>query len=142
MTVNDLTVKIDHLDCANLLSDWHWLIGDAKLPILATLAGDMFVQDVADSTIHFLDVVEGTCTEVAADEGSFRALLCDRDFVMKYPPAGQILSWRLPPVVGGSCTADNLDQTDIEVHFSMLGPIWRQASSLPPGTVINKFTTG
>ena len=156
MTVNDLTVKIDHLDCETLLSDWHWLIGDAKLPILATLAGDMFVQDVADSTIHFLDVVEGTCTEVAADEGSFRALLCDRDFVMKYlsvqlvapliragsvPPAGQILSWRLPPVVGGSCTADNLDQTDIEVHFSMLGPIWRQASSLPPGTVINKFTT-
>jgi hypothetical protein len=101
-------------------------------------------------------VVEGTWSEVATDEGSLRELLCERDFVMKYlsvqlvaplvrsgsvPPAGKILSWRLPPVVGGSYNTDNLDQTDIQVHFSVLGQIWRQASSLPPGTVINKFTT-
>jgi hypothetical protein len=155
MTINDLTVNISHLDRETLLSEWHWLIGLTKLPVMATLAGDVFVQDSTDGSVHFLDVVEGTCTQIADDGASFQQMLSDREFVMNrlsvqlvtplirsgsVPAAGQILSWRQPPVLGGSYTTDNLGATDISVHFSMLGQIWRQVSTLPPGTPINSVT--
>ena len=155
MTIKDLTVNISHLDRETLLSEWDWLIGPTKLPVMATLAGDVFVQDSADGSVHFLDVVEGRCTQIAENGPSFQQLLRDRDFVMSrfsvqlvaplirsgsVPVAGQILSWRQPPVLGGSYTTDNLEATDISVHFSMLGQIWQQASSLPPGTPINNVT--
>lgn len=151
MTINDLTVNISHLDRDTLLADWQWLIGTNKLPVLATLAGDAFVQDSTDGSVHFLDIVEGTCTQVAEDGATFQQLLSDRDFVIRHlsvqlvaplirsgstPAAGQILSWRKPQVLGGTYAADNLEATDIQVHFSILGQIWRQASDLPPGTPI------
>ncbi len=155
MTINDLTVNISHLDRAALLSEWQWLIGTTKFPVLATLAGDAFVQDATDGSVHFLDVVEGTCTEIASDGASFQQLLGDKEFVMRHlsvqlvapliragslPAAGQILSWRQPPVLGGSYSAENLEPTDISVHFSMLGQIWQQASRLPEGTPIGSVT--
>ena len=155
MTINDLTVNISHLDRGTLLAEWQWLIGSTKLPVMATLAGDLFAQDSADGTVHFLDTVEGTCTQIAEDGAGFQQLLGDRDFVTRHlsvqlvaplirsgsvPAAGQILSWRQPPVLGGSYIADNLEATDIEVHFSILGQIWRQASSLPSGTPISNVT--
>lgn len=155
MTINDLSVNISHLDRESLLSEWQWLIGTTKFPVLATLSGDAFVQDSTDGTVHFLDVVEGTCTQIALDGDTFEQLLSDREFVMRHlsvelvapliragsvPPAGQILSWRQPPVLGGAYAADNLEATDIEVHFSILGQIWRQVSTLPPGTPINNVT--
>jgi hypothetical protein len=155
MTINDLTVNISHLDRESLLSEWQWLIGTTKFPVLATLAGDAFVQDSTDGTVHFLDVVEGTCCQIAPDGDTFQQMLSDREFVMRHlsvqlvapliragsvPPAGQILSWRQPPVLGGAYAAANLEPTDISVHFGILGQIWRQASSLPPGTPIDNVT--
>lgn len=53
MTINDLTVNISHLDRETLLSEWQWLIGTTKFPILATLAGDAFVQDSAERLCTF-----------------------------------------------------------------------------------------
>ena len=154
MTINDLTVNISHLDRETLLSDWQWLIGTTKFPVLATLAGDAFVQDSTDGSVHFLDVVEGTCTEIASDGASFQQLLGDREFVMRHLsvqlvapliragtlPAGQIFSWRQPPVLGGPYSAENLEPTDLSVHFSMLGQIWQQAARLPEGTQIGSVT--
>ncbi len=61
MTINDLTVNISHLDRETLLSEWHRLIGTSKLPILATLAGDMSVQDAADGSVHFLIRRQTSC---------------------------------------------------------------------------------
>ena len=155
MTINDLTVNISHLDRETLLVEWQWLIGTSRLPVMATLAGDVFVQDSTDGSVHFLDTVEGTCAQIAEDGAGFQQLLGDRDFVVEHlsvelvaplirsgsvPPAGQILSWRKPPVLGGSYTVENLESTDIEVHFSILGQIWQQVSNLPPGTRIGNVT--
>ncbi len=62
--MNDLTVNFSHLDRNTLLEDWQWLIGPSKLPILLT-AGDAFVQDADDGTVHFLDVGVGQMHPVA-----------------------------------------------------------------------------
>ena len=67
MTIDDLSVPFSHLDREKLLSDWIWLIGENKLPILITKAGDAFIQDTKSMAVFFLDVVEGRMDEVASN---------------------------------------------------------------------------
>lgn len=142
MILNDLTVNFKHLNREQLLSDWVWLVGPHLLPILLTAAGDAFLQDTNDGTIHFLDVVEGTLSLVAESPTEFQTLLTDRDFVGNHfvveligdliqegrrLKPGQIYSFIHPPILGGECTLENIEPADIEVHFSLSGQIHRQA---------------
>lgn len=154
MTLDDLTVNCQHLDRHTLLSDWHWLIGTTRLPVLVTLAGDAFVQDMDTGEVFFLDTVEGQLEQVAESGGDFQALLGNKDFVVRHfsvglvvsflnmnsrPPFGTVLSFKKPPVLGGMFDAKNLEATDVAVHFSVAGQIWKQARVLPPGTPIGKI---
>lgn len=151
MTLDDLTVNFRHLDRAELLSDWRWLIGTTKLPILVTAAGDAFVQDTEDNSIHFLDIAAGALKQVAESPDEFGGLLDDRDFVIGHFSVeliadlrqqgqllapGQLYSFKKPPPLGGQYTLDNFESTSIEVHFSLLGQIHEQVRNLPPGTKI------
>jgi len=128
MTINDLTVSIRHLARETLLEDWVWLIGRDRLPVMATLAGDVFVQDQRTGAVHFVDTVEGTCMEVAHDGEEFGELLKDKAFVMQHfsvnlvaplikadsmPGPGQLLSFKKPPVLGGEYATSNLEPADI-----------------------------
>jgi len=151
MTLNDLTVSFSHLDREALLSDWRWLIGPDRQPILLAALGDAYLQDAGDGTVHLLDVGGGAVEQVADTVDAFRALLADPEFVGdsfvpelivelrgqgKALGPGQIYSFRHPPVLGGEYSADNLEPTDIAVHFSVLGQIHEQVKDLPPGTPI------
>lgn len=84
MTLDDLTVSFKHLNRETLLEDWVWLIGKRKLPILLAAAGDAFVQDADDGTIHILDVAAGKSGVVAESASEFQSLISDREFVGKY----------------------------------------------------------
>jgi hypothetical protein len=154
MTLDDLTVDFSHCDRDALLSDWHWLIGANRLPVVITVIGDAFVQDGETGAVYFLDTVEGALSEVSSDGEGFSALFGDRDFVMQYlavslvapllsagkkPARGKLLSFKKPPVLGGEYESGNLEEADIEVHFSMLGQIWAQVSQLPEGTPISSI---
>src|SRR5512137_559261 len=134
MNLNDLTADCADLDRATLLNDWLWLIGENKLPMLVTLAGDVFVQDTKTGEVFFLDTVDGYFDRVADSGDRFQGLLTDEAFVVEYfavelvapllrakqrPGAGQLFSFRKPPVLGGVCETSNLEATDIAVHFSM-----------------------
>jgi type VI secretion system (T6SS) immunity protein Tdi1 len=153
MTLDDLTVNFKHLDRGELLSDWRWLTGSGKLPILLTASGDAFLQDENDDSIYVLDVVAGESKRVADAPVEFQALLADRDFVMshfavemvsdlrqsgKMLASGQIYSFKKPPILGGEHVLENIDATDIDVHFSLTGQIHEQVRTLPPGTKIKK----
>ncbi len=153
ITLNELTVNFEHLDRLRLLEDWRWLLGRARQPILLTAAGDAFVQDEADGSILLLDVAAGELFRVADDPAGFRALLADREFVLNHFAVemvadlreagvvlgpGEIYSFRHPPVLGGEYSMENVEPTDIEVHFSMAGQIHQQTRNLPPGTVIGR----
>jgi hypothetical protein len=74
VTLDDLTVSFSHLDRDSLLSAWAWLLGPRRLPILVTAAGDAFVQDADDGSVHFLDAEGGCVVAVAASEGELRHL--------------------------------------------------------------------
>ncbi|MBX9717290.1 MAG: DUF1851 domain-containing protein [Microbacteriaceae bacterium] len=155
MTLDDLAVNFKHINREALLEDWEWLIGKQKLPILLAAAGDAFLQDTEDGTIHMLDVAAGKCGAVAASASEFQSLLSDREFVGEYLSVqvvgdlrmkglilkpGQIYSFVKPPLLGGQYSLDNIEASDIEVHFSINGQIARQVSALPVGTPINNIT--
>jgi len=155
ITMNDLTVNFSHLDPDTLLEDWSWLIGLTRLPILVTAAGDAFVQDADDGTVHFLDVGAGQIHPVAGSSEEFRTLVADKEFVVNHLAVqmvgalmqagmrlgqGQIYSFKVPPVLGGQYALDNVEMTDIAVHFSIGGQICWQSRDLPEGAPVDGFT--
>lgn len=142
LTLDDLTVSIAHLDRKDLLRDWRWLIGPTKVPVLVTALGNAFLVDTADRTVHVLDSGPGTLQSVATSAEDFRRRLRDRDFVIEhFVPiivvrmrerghllrTGQLYGFKTPPPLGGEYSPDNLEPTDIDVHFTVLGQIHERA---------------
>ena len=155
MNLNDLTVNFSGLDRESILAEWHWLITDSNVPILITLAGDAFVQNTQSGAVSFLNAAEGSMTEVATDFESFQGKLGDKGFVMEHfcvsmiapilaeePDLGphQVYSPKKPLVLGGKWEVNNLELTDLQVHFSILGQASRHVRDLPPGTPIGDIT--
>jgi hypothetical protein len=151
LTLDDLTVSFSHLDRASLLEDWRWLIGATKLPVLVTALGNAFLVDTANGSVHVLDAGPGTLQQVAASGEEFRALLRDKDFVVEHfvpiivvrmrekgytLEAGQLYGFRTPPVLGGEYSADNLEPTDIDVHFAVIGQAHQRLRNVPAGTAV------
>jgi hypothetical protein len=154
MTLDDLTVNFTHLNREDILSDWKWLLGDNRLPVLIAASGDAFVQDTENGTIHWLDVGEGKLNQIAKSFEEFSLQLQNTDYVVEYFSVqmigdlaqakksldkGQIFSLVNPYVLGGEYRLDNIGVSDIEVHFSILGQIHQQVHNLPKGTPINSI---
>ena len=91
---------------------------------------------------------------MAASGDEFKSRLGDREFVSEYfgvdmvadllrsnckPGASQIYSFKVPPILGGAQSIENVEATDIEVHFSLAGQIHRQVKDLPAGTAIESI---
>jgi hypothetical protein len=155
MTLNELTVNFKHLESENILSDWMWLIGKNKVPVLITAFGDVFVQDSKNGQIYFLNVYNAELIKVSKNSSEFRQQLNDKEFVYEHMVAnavgdlrqsgkvlgkGQTYSFIKPPVLGGEYVPENIEMTDIEVHFSIMGQIHRQVKDLPEGTEVGSFT--
>jgi hypothetical protein len=127
------------------------LLGQRKIPVLLSAIGDAFLQDEADGTVHLLSAGDGETRLVAASASEFQVLLKDHGFVSdNFVPSlvvelrsagnllgpGQLYGYKVPPCLGGEYSIDNLEPTDIEVHFSLLGQIHKKVRTLPPGTPI------
>ena len=151
MTLNDLTVNFSHLERKEILSDWQWLIGKEKFPILITAFGEAFLQDVNDNSVHFLNVADGVLSHIANSPEELKEKLSEREFVSEYLAVqavgdlsqigkllghGQVYSFKLAPILGGEITADNLEPADMEVHFSIHGQIHEQVKGVPDGTAV------
>ncbi|MFZ6820182.1 T6SS immunity protein Tdi1 domain-containing protein [Undibacterium sp. Ji22W] len=151
LTFNDLTVNFSKCNSKTLLSDWNWLIGKNKVPILITAFGEPFVQDSGSGEVFFLNIGEGLMTKVAVDLDDFKGQLNSDDFWEKYLPTqavgdlrlaakmlsiGEVYSYKVPPILGGTHEFENIEVCDIQVHFSILGQIHHQVKDLPYGTEI------
>ena len=154
MTLDDLTVNFAHLKRDEILSDWEWLIGRNKLPILITAFGEAFLQDVHDGSIYFLNVTNASLSKVANTADELNVRLSDKEFVSDFLAVqavgdlrqsgnllskGQVYSYKKAPVLGGSVAQDNIEPKDIEVHFSLIGQIHEQVKSLPNGDPIKNI---
>ncbi|GLS26416.1 T6SS immunity protein Tdi1 domain-containing protein [Marinibactrum halimedae] len=155
MTMNDLTTYFQHLDKAEIVADWEWLIGKGKLPVLITASGDAFLQDSNDGSIYFLDVTAGEFSLVTKSPEEFQLLLSNKEFVSNHffvqmigemkrvgvnLEKGQVYSFKVPPALGGKYEMDNVEVTSIYVHFSVNGQIHKQIKDVPPGTKIDQVT--
>ena len=58
------------------------------------------------------------------------------------PGADQVLSFKVPPVLGGELAPANLELADFVVAVNLAGQIHEQVRSLPPGTPITGITIG
>jgi hypothetical protein len=149
ITLNDLTVNFSHLDRASILSDWRWLVGADCHPILITALGDAFLQDARDGSIHLLSCRPATLESVCSDQEEFEYRLKDKDFVIEhFAPkvvvalrasgkrlgTGQLYGYKVPPHLGGEYSDENLEPTDIAVHFSLMGQLHAQTRNLDAGT--------
>lgn len=136
------------------LADWRWLTGPDLQLWHVTLAGDAFLRNPADGSVHFLDTVAGKVELIAPGEAGFEAAIASRPNAEKWlmpdvvkgqasigmrPAANQCLSFKIPPSLGGQLDPDNFETCDIVVHFSMAGQLHRQIKDLPPGTKIGKI---
>jgi len=137
------------------MSDWDWLIGPSKLPILIAATGDAFLQDTDTGQISLLDVMGGEEHPVASGIEEFRALLGQKEFVgdcldvrmigdliqsgLRLGP-GQVYGLKKPLPLGGEVVLENLEPIDMEVHFSINGQLRKKVQALPPGTPVNQIS--
>jgi hypothetical protein len=52
------------------------------------------------------------------------------------PEKDQCLSFKHPPALGGELEPDNIEVSDVWVHFSIAGQLLRQIKDVPAGTRI------
>ena len=155
MTIDDLTVNFRHLDRETLLEEWGWLIGPTRHPIILTALGNAFVQDVEDDAILFVDTGKGELYDVADTPAELMERLKEKDFVVdhfdvqmvgdlrlagKVLEHDQIYSFIVPLFLGGEYVIENVEQSSLEVHFSLSGQLCRQIQDLPPGTSVGAIT--
>ena len=151
ITWNDLTLNPDGIDFNDLLSEWRWLVPETMVPVVVSALGDLFLRD-NDNSIHWLDTGAGKLTRVADSPEQFKQLMLQTQNANEWfiPQLigdliesgqrlgpGQCYSCDVPPGLGGEFTLDNISPTDIRIHFSMFGQVFRQTRELPDGTPIS-----
>lgn len=151
----ELIRRVTLEDCAPCLSSWEWLGEDlgALTPRFATAFGDLFLEG-ADGGYWFLDGVEGSLSRFWDSGVELQAALNtpggQDQFLMVglaqaashaglAPSTGQVLAFRIPPVLGGELAADNLEVDDLVVAVSISGQIHHQVRDLPPGASVAGF---
>jgi hypothetical protein len=134
---------------ARALESWSWIGIDNKAPVLASLFGDVFLQDAQG--YWFLDSLEGTLTRVAttrdelqakldAEEGQDNFLLgglamaAERLGILLQPD--EVYDFKIPPLLGGKTDVDNIVKMDFVVSLNIAGQLHDQVRHLPPGTKI------
>jgi hypothetical protein len=153
ITWDELTVKFDQRD-GDLLEDWRWLVGSTPRPILIAALGDAFLQE-SDGSIWWLDVGTGKFHKVAESGDEFKQVMAANvndwfvpqlvgDLLASGATLGpnECFSFKKPPVLGGEYNPENMEPTNLCVHFSILGQIHRQVRDLPDGTPVNSIKIG
>jgi hypothetical protein len=151
ITTDLLVVTLSPEAMASILDEWTWLIGAEKRPLLVTACGDVFVEDLLERTIQFLDTSARELSPVAETRQGFEQLLADPLFIENYLhpdrveilrgkgyflKKNQVYSFSTPLSLGGQISADNIEIADVEVHFSVAGQIECQIADIPVGTLV------
>lgn len=149
--LKDITINFQTLDLEDIFSAWRWRIRDQKGLIFISKLGDMFLLG-KDDCVYWLQTDSGDLTKIADNVEHFERLLRQEEnldnwflpeLVKELEQAGKLLgpnqvySYKKLPAIGGEYSIDNLDATDISVHFAFSGQICEQIQNLPDGTKVN-----
>jgi hypothetical protein len=151
MNIHDYVIDQGRKDWPKLLADWRTLVPGAFTLWIVNRFGDAFIV-LDDGSVHMLDVGIGQLTRRADNREHFAQLL-DVDgnannwlaisLVDACVAAGMQLSptqcygYKVPPILGGDYRVENIEPTDMSVHYSLLADIYQQTKDLPHGTRVN-----
>lgn len=151
LTINQLTKDITNIDVEDILSCWGWKVSDMKAVALMSVLGDLFLVG-QDDVVYWLQTDSGELSKVAENLLQFEQYLNDEDkvdnwflplLVEKLIASGKILkenevySYKTLPAIGGEYSVENIDPTDMSVHFAFTGQICEQIKDLPDGTKVS-----
>ena len=145
-----LLIRTDRPDTLEMLGCWEWLIGRDKHPLVMTKFGDWFLAD-PEGRVHWLDLLGGTCTQVADSVAAFEQLMVlpdqlDNWFMLPWcyrlhdegmiPGEDQCFGFKIPPKLGAPVELGN-----VEVANLMAYQVWMSAiAKIPPGTTVDAIT--
>lgn len=142
---------INKINLEDVCSDWQWLLNNEYNVIMVSNTGDLFLS-AKNKSVHWLDTGTGQLQKIANDTEQFYTALNDLENIDKWLLASVVLdliekdlilqenevySYKIMPILGGDYPSENFEITDISVHFSITGQIYRQVKDLPEGTKIN-----
>jgi len=148
--LEDVTINFQDLDLEDICSAWQWRIQEQRSLILISKLGDMFLLG-KDDCIYWLQTDSGGLTKIADNLEQFEYLICQEEnldnwflpeLIKRLEEAGKILgpnqiySYKKLPVMGGDYSVENIEPTDISVHFAFSGQICEQIQELPDGTKV------
>lgn len=150
LTLEQLTKDITKIDLDDILSCWQWCLADMQAVATITALGDIFLVG-KDSAVYWLQTDTGDLTKAAETLQQFQQFLGNDEkidnwflpsLVEQLLAAGkslkenEVYSYKKFPVIGGEYSVDNIEPTDMRVHFAFSGQICEQIKDLPDGTKV------
>jgi hypothetical protein len=150
MNVEDYLIDQAGKDWPELLSGWAPPLPSSFTVWLVNRFGDVFAV-FDDGSVHMLDVGTGVLARIADDRSDFADQIdlgdnannwlmiplvdrCVAAGVALWP--SQCYGYKIPPVLGGEYTVENVAPTDLSVYYSFMADICRQTKDLPNGTKV------
>ena len=150
MDVHDYLIDQSGKDWPDLLSGWSDTLPSEFTVWLVNRFGDVFVV-FEDGSVHVLDVGIGAVERIADNRDHFADQIDFGDNANNWLmiplvdqcvaagltlAANQCYGYKIPPILGGQYSVENVEPTDLSVHYSLLADIFRQTKDLPDGTRI------
>lgn len=150
LSINDYLIEQHGINWPSVLSGWSWLLPPEFTLWLVTRFADLFLV-MPDGTVHMLDVGSGTLRRVADSRDDFCTKV-DEDgnandwFVIPLVHnlvavgidllPGHCYGFKVPPVLGGQYTLENVGTLPIADYLGAYASIHEQLKEVPDGTEI------
>jgi hypothetical protein len=150
LLLDDLTINISNINQSELVENWLWLIPGFNQILLISKMGDMFLS-ANNGNIYWLATDDGSLTKIANSKAEFEEMLTDEANIdnwflplliselaaaNKYLVKNEVYSFKKLPIIGGDYSVENLDPTDVNVHFTLTGVLYQQIKDLPDRTKV------
>jgi hypothetical protein len=154
ISLADYLIDLNGKNWKALLHDWLYLLPSEFTIWMINKLGDVIVV-FKDGSVHFLDLGAGQLSRIGNDGKDFASRLSHGDnssiwlattLIDGCRAAGMTLtenqcySYRIPPFLGGAFAVENIEPSDIAVHYGLLGQLWSNTRSLPSGAKIEGVT--
>ena len=151
----ELMRQVSDEDYRHALKSWTFVNLDGKTPIFASPFGDVFFEAV--DGFWWLDIFggalsrpwsteEGIRSALHADEGQDHYLMAGLAVAAEQAGLvlldGQILSFAVPPQLGGPIEVPNIEVRDFAEAVNMVGRIHAQTRNHVRGTRLPAFSLG
>lgn len=148
--IKDYLIDNHGMDWPTALAGWSWLIPSEFTLWLVNRLCDLFIV-TADGAVHMLDVGGGTLTRLAASRDDFCRLIDEANNANEWLAIplvdmliaagkslrpGQCYGFKLPPVLGGQYTVENLGILSIPDYLGAYGSIHEQLRAVPDGAQV------